>query len=63
MQGVVLVEGFEVLVEVFIGTPGRRHEDARGREQVDAAFDEQFEHVVEALRIRAPAADVVADVG
>ena len=63
VQGVVLVERFEILVEVFVGAPRRRHEDARRREQVDAAFDKQLEHVVEALRIRTRATDVIADVG
>ena len=63
VQGVVLVERLQVLIEVFIRAPGRWHEDARCREQVDATFDQQFEHVVEALRIRTAATDVVADVG
>ena len=53
VQRVVLVEGGQVLVDVLVGLPGRRHQDAHRRQQVQAAGQQHLQRVVQAFRIRA----------
>ncbi len=51
-QAVVLVEGGEVGILVFQRRGRRRDQDTDGLQQVHAAGQQQFQHVVQALRIR-----------
>ena len=53
MHGVEFVEGAQVLVGGVDVLPGRRHQEAQGAEQRNAAHQQAFEHVVEAHRVRA----------
>ena len=53
VHGVVFEEGAQVRVQVLHVLPGRRHQHAHAGEQVHAAGQQHFEHVVQALRIRA----------
>ena len=50
--GVVLVEGLEVGIDHVHRLPRRRHQHPHGMHGIEAADQQQFEHVVERLRVR-----------
>ncbi len=61
VHGVVFVEGAQVGVHGLDVLPGWRDQHAHAAEQVDAAGDHQFEHVVHARGVRAHAVDQRAE--
>ncbi len=63
VQCVILVERGEILVEVLARGVGGRHQHAHRGEQVHPAGQQDFQRIVQALRIRTALADQRADVG
>ncbi len=63
VQRVIFVERLEVFVDIFARRPRRRNQHAHREQYVEAAGDQHFEHVVEALRVGTLRRHQLAEVG